>query len=162
MNSDHATPFAFFSPLHLRWADMDALRHVNNAVYLSYFEQARIDYFRHLGCWDWNKVGMLLARTEVDYLRPLHIQDSAWVLTRTVKVGHKSFEMEYLIVRQAPDWSADLRPSPRNAEPPAPAELMAKGPLQSVTKARSVLVAFDFDLQSTVPVPEAYRLAIQG
>jgi hypothetical protein len=37
-----ALPYEFFSPVHLRWADIDALQHVNNAVYLSYFEQARI------------------------------------------------------------------------------------------------------------------------
>jgi YbgC/YbaW family acyl-CoA thioester hydrolase len=154
--------FPFYGAVHLRWADIDALQHVNNAVYLNYFEQARIDYFRALGCWDWNKVGMMLARTEVDYLRPLLIGDKAWILTRTVKLGHKSFEMEYLIVREAPDWSADLRPSPRNSAHHVPDELMDRGPLQSITKAKSVLVAYDFELNCSVPVPEAYRLALQA
>jgi acyl-CoA thioester hydrolase len=158
--SQSPTVFPFYSPVHLRWADIDALQHVNNAVYLSYFEQARIDYFRALGCWDWEKVGMLLARTEVDYLRPLLIRDKAWILTRTVKLGHKSFEMEYLIVREAPDWSADLRPSPRNTVCIVPADLMERGPLQSITRAKSVLVAYDFAKNCTVPVPEAYRLAL--
>jgi YbgC/YbaW family acyl-CoA thioester hydrolase len=159
--SDSPSVFPFYSPIHVRWADIDALQHVNNAVYLSYFEQARIDYFRALGCWDWDKVGMLLARTEVDYLRPLLIRDRAWILTRTVKLGTKSFEMEYLIVREAQDWSADLRPSPRNSANPIPADLMAQGPLQSITKATSVLVAYDFEKNCSVPVPEAYRLALQ-
>ncbi|MCE2840208.1 MAG: acyl-CoA thioesterase [Bacteroidetes bacterium] len=155
-----ALPYEFFSPVHLRWADIDALQHVNNAVYLSYFEQARIDYFRALGCWDWNKVGMILARTEVDYLRPLLIRDRAWVLTRTVHLGSKSFTMEYLIVRKASDWSADLRPCERNTPGVVPQELMEQGPLQSITKARSVLVAFDFESNQSVPVPEPYRDAI--
>jgi YbgC/YbaW family acyl-CoA thioester hydrolase len=159
--SDAPSVFPFYSAIHVRWADIDALQHVNNAVYLSYFEQARIDYFRALGCWDWEKVGMLLARTEVDYLRPLLIQDRAWILTRTVKLGIKSFEMEYLIVREAPDWSADLRPSPRNSTSHIPADLIARGPLQSITRAKSVLVAYDFDKKCSVPVPETYRLAMQ-
>jgi len=159
--SDSLSVFPFYSAIHVRWADIDALQHVNNAVYLSYFEQARIDYFRALGCWDWDKVGMLLARTEVEYLRPLVIRDRAWILTRTVKLGTKSFEMEYLIVREAPDWSADLRPSPRNSANHIPADLMAQGPLQSITKAKSVLVAYDFEKNCTVPIPEAYRLALQ-
>lgn len=159
--SDSPSVFPFYSAIHVRWADIDALQHVNNAVFLSYFEQARIDYFRALGCWDWDKVGMLLARTEVDYLRPLLIRDRAWILTRTLKLGTKSFEMEYLIVREAQDWSADLRPSPRNSANNIPADLMAQGPLQSITKAKSVLVAYDFEKNCTVPVPEAYRLALQ-
>ena len=104
---------------------------------------------------------MLLARTEVEYLRPLVIRDRAWILTRTLKLGTKSFEMEYLIVREAQDWSADLRPSPRNSANHIPADLMAQGPLQSITKAKSVLVAYDFEKNCTVPVPEAYRLALQ-
>ncbi|MFM7700238.1 MAG: acyl-CoA thioesterase, partial [Bacteroidota bacterium] len=155
--SDSLSVFPFYSAIHVRWADIDALQHVNNAVYLSYFEQARIDYFRALGCWDWDKVGMLLARTEVDYLRPLLIRDRAWILTRTLKLGTKSFEMEYLIVREAQDWSADLRPSPRNSANHIPADLMAQGTLQRITKAKSVLVAYDFEKNCTVPVPEAYR-----
>ncbi|MBM3936652.1 MAG: acyl-CoA thioesterase [Sphingomonadales bacterium] len=159
--SESSSVFPFYSAVHLRWADIDALQHVNNAVYLSYFEQARIDYFRALGCWDWEKVGMLLVRTEVDYLRPLLIRDKAWILTRTVKLGQKSFEMEYLIVRDALDWSADLRPSPRNIANLIPAELMERGPLQSITRAKSVLVAYDFKQNCSVPVPEAYRLALQ-
>ncbi|MFM7497261.1 MAG: acyl-CoA thioesterase [Bacteroidota bacterium] len=155
-------PFEFYSPVHLRWADIDALQHVNNAVYLNYFEQARIDYFRALGCWDWTKVGMILARTEVDYLRPLLIRDKAWVLTRTVHLGSKSFTMDYLIVRQAEDWSADLRPCDRNSPSVIPQGLLQQGPLQSITKARSVLVAFDFQKNCSVPVPEDYRQAILG
>jgi hypothetical protein len=39
---------------------------------------------------------------------------------------------------------------------------MDRGPLQSITKAKSVLVAYDFELNCSVPVPEAYRLALQA
>ncbi|MBP6731369.1 MAG: thioesterase family protein, partial [Chitinophagales bacterium] len=37
--------FRFKMKLDIRWSDMDEMRHVNNAVYLTYFEQARVYYF---------------------------------------------------------------------------------------------------------------------
>ena len=41
--------FYFFKSIESRWSDMDALRHINNAVYLSYFESARVEFLDSLG-----------------------------------------------------------------------------------------------------------------
>jgi acyl-CoA thioester hydrolase len=59
----------FVHEVHMRWADMDAFRHVNNAAYLAYLEQARVAMFfdRHLGF----SGGTVIARHEIDYLRPV-------------------------------------------------------------------------------------------
>lgn len=57
------------TPIQLRFKDMDALGHLNNANYLTFFELARIKYFRDtVGTEiDWNKDGMIIARATIDY-----------------------------------------------------------------------------------------------
>jgi acyl-CoA thioester hydrolase len=129
--------FLFQSPIHIRWADIDALQHVNNAVYLSYFEQARIDYFREVVGWDWDRVGMILASNTVHYHKPLFPRDKAVVWMRSSRLGNKSFEMEYLVIRQK-DGQEEL-----------------------LTTAKAVLVAYDYRNDQTIPLPEAYRAAIE-
>ena len=61
-------------PVHLqiRFADIDSMGHVNNAVYLSYFEYTRLHYFKALlpANWDWVSNGIILAQTEVSFLNP--------------------------------------------------------------------------------------------
>ncbi len=130
--------FLFSSPIHIRWADIDALQHVNNAVYLSYFEQARIDYFRDVVGWNWDEVGMILASNTLHYLEPLFPRDKAEVHMRTSVLGNKSFEMEYMVVKQHPAGE------------------------KIITVARAVLVVYDYRQQRTIPMPDAYRAAIQA
>lgn len=128
--------FTFHYPVHIRWADLDALNHVNNAVYLSYFEQARIDYFREAVNWDWQVVGMILAKSTIEYFKPLLIRDKAEVWLRVSRLGSKSFEMENIVVR--------------NSE---------KGP-EIITKCTSVLVTYDYRNEKSVLVPEHVREAV--
>jgi len=42
--------FNYYHPIEVRYGDLDPQGHVNNARYLTYFEQARINYIAHLGC----------------------------------------------------------------------------------------------------------------
>ena len=44
--------FRFYHPVEVRYADIDAQRHVNNVVFFTYMETARAAYLRHLGLWD--------------------------------------------------------------------------------------------------------------
>ncbi|MFE2226085.1 acyl-CoA thioesterase [Streptomyces kronopolitis] len=58
----------------LRWSDMDAFGHVNNAVFVRYLEEARIDFMRQLAPGDGSPSftgGSVVARHEIDYVRPL-------------------------------------------------------------------------------------------
>lgn len=58
----------------MRWGDMDAYGHVNNVVYLAYLEEARVDMLFGLGAEHGQKAlseGVLVARHEIDYKRPL-------------------------------------------------------------------------------------------
>jgi acyl-CoA thioester hydrolase len=82
--------------VHMRWADMDAYRHVNNGSYLAYLEQARIGMFfhRHEGF----SSGTVIHRHEIDYIRPIvyhpePLQIEVWI----EKVGGARFTVRYEI-----------------------------------------------------------------
>ncbi|MEO5644542.1 MAG: thioesterase family protein [Bacteroidia bacterium] len=95
------------SPIQLRFKDIDALGHVNNANHLSFFELARINYFNDVigGEIDWEKEGMILARVTVDYKQPVYLQDKIFVYTGLIKTGNTSFELEYKLMREEKDGS---------------------------------------------------------
>ena len=60
----------FVHPVHMRWSDMDSFQHVNNGAYLAYLEQARVAMF--FDRWDGTfSRGTVVARHEIDYLRPI-------------------------------------------------------------------------------------------
>lgn len=95
--------FSFSAKIQIRFADMDAFRHVNNANYLTFCEIARTEYWKKKIKWDWNKMGVIIARVELDYLKPLTLKDKLIVYVRTSKVGNKSFELEYILTSKLKD-----------------------------------------------------------
>jgi acyl-CoA thioester hydrolase len=85
----------------VQWGDQDAFRHVNNTVYLRWFESSRIAYTRKLGLWellDTQGIGPILASTRCDYRRPLMFPDSVKVGSKIVKVGRTSLTLEHRVV----------------------------------------------------------------
>ena len=87
------------SQLQIRWADLDAFQHVNNAAYLVYMQEARADF-----TWFSRKAksekpildDMVVARAEVDFISPIH--DSGTILDVEIyleKIGNSSFVMVY-------------------------------------------------------------------
>jgi acyl-CoA thioester hydrolase len=127
-------------PMAVRFGDLDAMGHLNNAKYATYIEQARIQYvtdvcgFRGV----WGELGMILARIEIDFKAPILYGDGVRIYTRCSRLGSKSFDLEYVMTRQAVD-----QPTPIVA-----------------ATSRSVLVAFDYKSQQTMPVPETWRTAM--
>ncbi len=113
--------FPVVVPIQVRFRDLDALGHVNNAVYLTYLEVARAAYFSRL---EPNWVGkghFILARAEVDFLRPILLQDPVEVGVRVVRLGRSSFDMEYLLLAAGEEaargktvqvWLEGGRPAP--------------------------------------------------
>jgi acyl-CoA thioester hydrolase len=83
--------------IQVRFADLDVLGHVNNAIYLSYFEMTRVHYFKELlGVkWDWKKTGVLLVRNEIDYLKPILLYDKPSITMHLIEIGSKSFQLGY-------------------------------------------------------------------
>jgi acyl-CoA thioester hydrolase len=94
--------FKFKLPLQLRWADLDALGHVNNAIFITYFEVARGHYMLQ-ACpgWDWHKHMFLIGNVEAHFKKELLLTAlNPLVYMRTAKIGTKSFVLEYAVVSE--------------------------------------------------------------
>ena len=83
--------------IQVRFRDCDLMGHVNNAVYLSYFEQARMYYFEQLigADWDYKKDGILLVKNEVTYLKPVFLHDVPKITLHLKELGNKSVTFGY-------------------------------------------------------------------
>jgi acyl-CoA thioester hydrolase len=83
--------------IQVRFSDIDVLGHVNNAIYLSYFEMTRVHYFNELlgESWDWKKNGVLLVRNEIDYFAPILLHHQPQIFMHLIEIGTKSFKLGY-------------------------------------------------------------------
>ena len=87
------------TPIQIRFSDCDMLQHVNNAIYLQYFETARINFFKHeLPNWDWQEKGIILLKNTVEYKVPLYLTDICSIEIETTHVGSKSFTLAYKVI----------------------------------------------------------------
>ena len=89
----------FENNIHIRFRDLDAIGHVNNAVYFSYFEDSRAALLESLGL-DFNdpEVFFILAHIECDYFRPILLNSPVAVRIACEKIGGKSFAFAYIVV----------------------------------------------------------------
>lgn len=84
----------------VRWGDMDALGHVNNAVYFTYVEQARIDYLRSLTGGEWPghpETGPVLVATEAQFKRPVVYPATVLVHLHGGEPGRTSFTIDAVL-----------------------------------------------------------------
>ena len=89
-------PYKLHIDVQVRFRDTDAMGHVNNAVYLSYLELARMRYWRELtGLKDFSKIDMILARVEIDYRSPAKVDTDLRVWIRVPEVMRSSFLFDY-------------------------------------------------------------------
>ncbi len=86
---------SFVHEEQVRWVDLDAAGVVNNAVYLTFVEQARFAYFARLGL---GGATFLLGETRVRYLRPVQNLAKLGIAARVSRLGRKSFDMEYEVI----------------------------------------------------------------
>ena len=75
---------------HVRFRDCDAMGHVNNAVFSTYLEQARIGILGGLE-------PFILARVEIDFRAELRAGEEVEVRSRCPRIGTKSFDLEHEI-----------------------------------------------------------------
>ena len=117
--------------IQVRFSDIDVMGHVNNAVYLSYFEMARVIFFSELlgEQWDWKKDGVLLRKNEIEYIKPVMLHEKPEIYIHTNKIGNKSFELGY--------------------------ELKVEGEIR--TTGSSVLVSFDSTKMITTELPQKLK-----
>ena len=100
--------------LEVRFRDCDPMGHVNNAVYLTYLEQARFAHWRAVWGFNFeglpeNAPGVILARAEIDYRRPARYGDMLEVQISLERIGTTSFAYSYRIVDQNDEIVAEAR-----------------------------------------------------
>ena len=124
--------------LPVLWGDMDAFRHVNNTVYLRWFESSRIAFLHHGGVdtlLQQQGLAPILASLQCNYRRQVRYPDRIWVGTRVASIGRTSLRMEHLIYGEQEQ------------------AIVADG--------ISVMVVLHYDRQRPTPVPDFLRQEIQ-
>ena len=84
--------FDFVHRERVRFRDLDPMGHVNNAVFLTYLEQARIAFLFGRGA---STESIIVARVEIDYRAPVRLGEEVAVGVRAGRIGTKSFDLEY-------------------------------------------------------------------
>jgi acyl-CoA thioester hydrolase len=131
------THYRFFQPIEIRYADIDAQRHVNNAKIFSFLENARAVYLQRLGLWDgrdFDRIGIILVQTGCTYKKPIAYGQRIHVGVRTTRLGNKSIEMSYSV--QEIDNDTEF------------------------ATATSVIVAYDYQKEQSINVPPSWRKVI--
>ena len=114
----------------VRFRDLDPMGHVNNAVFLTYLEQARVAFFSEMGAaTGLEEMNMIVARVEIDFKAPVRLGQEVEISVRASRFGTKSFDLDY--------------------------ELRVDG--ETVAEAKSVQVAYDYGRREPVPVPAHWR-----
>jgi len=135
MPAEAAAEFHVHTDLEVRWRDLDALGHVNNAVYFSYLEMARLQYMTVVGTSTETEPGrlfpFLLGEAFCRYLATASLGQVLRVHIRASKVGTRSFEFEYLVTER------------ETGKP--------------LATARTTQVSFDFEAGRSTPVPAWFR-----
>jgi len=124
-------------PVDVRFRDIDAVGHVNNAVYLTYLEQARLAYWRKLtGKSELRDIDIILARVEIDYRSPIAFGEDVDVAVRCVLLKRSSCVLELRVTE--------------------------RGSGRLVAEARNVLVYFDYEAQRPQPIPDDLRARVRA
>jgi len=90
--------YPFECPIHVRWRDMDAFAHVNNATVVTYLEMARTELWRQrINAGGVADFPFVIARMEIEYKRPIKLYDEVRIGIRAAEVERASFAFEYRI-----------------------------------------------------------------
>lgn len=131
-------PHIYSHRLDVRFRDCDALGHVNNAVYLTYLEQARLQCWRAL--WGFageagsTVPGVIMARAEIDYQAQVRYGQTLDIRISLAAIGKTSFTYDYEVVDE-------------------------QG--RTVASARTVQVMYDYEAARPVPIPDDIRDKMQ-
>lgn len=121
----------------VQWGDQDAFGHVNNTVYLRWFESSRIEYSQRVGLAQVDasqRVAPILAAVSCNYRRQIRFPDTVHVGARIVRLGRSSMTMQHRVLSSAN------------------AELAAEGDC--------VVVTYDYLTKRPIPIPPELREAI--
>ncbi len=126
--------FTYTHLITVRYRDLDPQGHVNNSVYLTYLETARIGYYQQVGIYHPGHrilTGMVVVRNEIDYLAPIQLGEAVQVGLRVERLGTKSITFTFQM---------DSLPG---------GKALARG--------RSMMVAYDNETELGIPIPPVWR-----
>ena len=130
--------FKFHHPVEVRYSDLDPQGHVNNARFLTFFEQARVSYLIHLGLFSKDQsfldVGIIIADAKVTFLAPVYFGQDVRVGVHVSRIGNKSMTMDYLMIDGADG--------------------------KELATGSTTLVAYDYRGRQTITVPDGWRKKI--
>ena len=132
---DLAGDFGHRKSVEIRFADTDAMGHVNNAVYLTCVEAARVDWWMATTGEPLERVGgrvqgLILAEAEIAFRSPVFFGETVVVETRAGRFGRTSLAVEHRLNASRPD-----------------------GPVRLVAICRTVIVRYDYVAEAPVPWP---------
>src|SRR5438046_4744682 len=124
-----SAPYTVVHVLQPRFRDTDAMGHINNAVYITYLEVARQEYWRtYTGDVNYGQVPFILAHVECDFRSEALVHETLELHIRCPWVGGKSFAFEYQIREHATQ--------------------------RTVVEAKSVQVCYDYSAKRSVPISD--------
>jgi acyl-CoA thioester hydrolase len=127
--------FRFYHPIEVRYGDLDPQGHVNNAKYLTYFEQARIAYWIKMGFFtkdqSFMELGVILADVRITYFAPVYFGQKVKVGVHVIRLGNKSMTWEQNVVDAETD--------------------------KELAKGEVIIVAYDYKEEKTIPIPNEWR-----
>ncbi|MFC7131780.1 MULTISPECIES: acyl-CoA thioesterase [Salinibaculum] len=125
--------FEYEVSLTVRFRDIDAMGHVNNAVYATYLEQARVQFIEDVIGEPLMETGAVVADLHIDFERPIDWGEEVTVAVRAGELGTSSIPLEY--------------------------EIHADGDVAAT--AETLMVTFDPEAREPRPMPDAWRERIQ-
>ena len=97
--SDAPAPVVLFRhAIEPRWRDLDAFGHVNNSNFLTYLEEARLQWLQHVRDWFSEDAMPVLAASELQYRRPIEWPASLHIELRCTRLGTSSMTISHRIV----------------------------------------------------------------
>jgi acyl-CoA thioester hydrolase len=130
-------PFRVTHELVPRFRDTDAMGHINNAVYVTYIEVARQEYWRAFSReQDYRRVPFILAHVTIDFRSEALVREVLVLAIRCGGIGTKSFTFEY--------------------------EIRERDSGRLVVEASSVQVCYDYTAKRSVPVPDELRRGLEA
>jgi acyl-CoA thioester hydrolase len=92
----------FSTNIEVRFSDLDALGHVNNAVFFTYFEEGRKNFSKEFfNVSDPSDFRFIMAHIRCDYLKPVMFVDKVTLQMWVKDIGIKSFAFEYKLIHQS-------------------------------------------------------------
>ena len=125
MSVEKITDYPHHYELKTRWRDIDSFGHVNNAVFLTYIEDARILFFRRWKITEMKK-SLIVASIKIDYLQQIDHPSDLVVGQKISRIGNSSFDIQ--------------------------SSLFIKGQPKPAARSVVIRVCFDYEQNKSVPV----------